>query len=156
MVKPDAITIISGGQSGVDRAALDFAMTRGLPCMGWCPKGRAAEDGPIDSKYPLKESIASDPAIRTRSNVAMADGMLLAYPDKYDEGTLIALRYCKDLKKPVYIVNWQFPPDPAEFAGWLSVNRIRNLNVAGPRESNAPGVYAFALSSLEALMGPEE
>ena len=156
MGNPEHITIISGGQTGTDRAALDFGLKHGIPVGGWCPKGRLAEDGPIDPSYPLLETSSEDPAERTRANVDASNGMVLIYLDMIDEGTRLALQFCKSLGKPVLLVNREFPPDQEEFSGWLLVNGIRNLNIAGPRESNAPGVYSFAYSSLEALLCMED
>jgi len=146
------ITIVSGGQTGVDRAALDFALQNNIPCKGWCPKGRIAEDGPIDPAYPLKETNTDDHTERTRANVRDAGGTVLIYLETIDEGSRTALQYCKSLGKPVYIINERFPANQDEFSGWLEVNGIKSLNMAGPRESNAPGVYDFAISSLETLL----
>jgi putative molybdenum carrier protein len=71
------IKIVSGGQTGADRAALDWALARGVPCGGWCPKGRKAEDGPIDLKYPLKETPSSSYLQRTEWNVRDSDATVV-------------------------------------------------------------------------------
>ncbi len=79
--------IISGGQSGVDRAALDFALKHRISCGGWCPLGRMAEDGKIPNRYPLKETESEDPSFRTRKNIEDSDGSLIIYSHEMDEGT---------------------------------------------------------------------
>ena len=73
--------IVSGGQSGVDRAALDFALENKIPCGGWCPKGRLAEDGRIHHRYPLRETSSTDYRVRTQANVEDSDGTLILYFD---------------------------------------------------------------------------
>ena len=69
--------IISGGQTGVDRAALDLALEFGIPCGGWCPRGRRAEDGPINTRYPLTETSSTDYGVKTKRNVKESDGTLI-------------------------------------------------------------------------------
>jgi len=145
--------IVSGGQSGVDRAALDFALQQGIDCHGWCPHGRLAEDGQIDEKYPLKETGSSDPSERTVLNINESDGSLIIYCSEPDEGTRLAIQFSKENKKPVYIIKKQDVLHPEEFIIWLEVNKVKVLNVAGPRESNDEGVYEFALEVMEKLLG---
>ncbi len=78
--------LVSGGQTGADRAALDVALRLGLPPGGWCPKGRWAEDGVISERYPLRETESDDPAERTGLNVREADGTLLLHMGQLDPG----------------------------------------------------------------------
>lgn len=145
------ITIISGGQSGTDRAALDFAIAHRLSCGGCCPKGRLAEDGKIDEKYPLTETASADPEERTKMNIDGSHGTLVIYSSEIDEGTVFTLQYAKTQMKPVYIVKHGETLNKEEFRLWVDINRIKILNVAGPRESRDEGVYAFAGKVLENL-----
>ncbi len=69
--------IVSGGQTGADRAALDWAMSRGVPHGGWCPKGRRAEDGPIPARYCLQETEAANYLVRTEQNIVDSDGTVI-------------------------------------------------------------------------------
>jgi hypothetical protein len=146
------LTILSGGQTGVDRAALDVALERGLPCGGWCPRGRAAEDGPIDGRYPLRETPSAEPAQRTEWNVRDADATLLLVAGA-SPGTELTERLAREMGRPVY--RWPLAgalPDPDAFRGWLQVCRVRTLNVAGPRESEAPDAYDAARAFLRAVL----
>ena len=93
------VKIISGGQTGVDRAALDFALKGQVSCGGWCPDGRTAEDGVIPLIYPLKETLTANTEERTFLNVAQSDGLLIIFRDMMDDGTLSALKNAKKLLK---------------------------------------------------------
>jgi len=97
--------IISGGQSGVDRAALDAAMKQGFVCGGWCPKGRKAEDGRIADKYPLTETKDESYETRTRLNVSDSDVTLILFRKNYDEGTRLTELMARTLQKPVLTVD---------------------------------------------------
>ncbi|OGQ50132.1 MAG: hypothetical protein A3I09_02565 [Deltaproteobacteria bacterium RIFCSPLOWO2_02_FULL_47_10] len=162
--------IISGGQTGVDRAALDVALELGLPCGGWCPKGRKAEDGPIDSKYPLKETESDDYAVRTEWNVRDSDGTLIITRGKPTGGTAYTVACCKMQNKPHLVIDlYNFPsprPSPTRGEGendglpsplmhqihsWLTRHNIRTLNIAGPRENNVPGIYQKARKIISSL-----
>ena len=130
--------IINGGQTGVDRGALDACLTNQFPCGGWCPKDRLAEDGKIDLKYPLCETNDRNYGTRTRKNVQDSDGTLIISPVKLAGGTMLTYQNAKKLNKPVLIVT----PDKSGHEEiittillWLNKNQIRILNVAGPRES---------------------
>ncbi|HET7463135.1 MAG TPA: putative molybdenum carrier protein [Longimicrobium sp.] len=144
--------IISGGQTGVDRAALDLALELGMECGGWCPAGRWAEDGPIDARYPLRETPSADPAERTGWNVRDSDGTLLLTGGA-SPGTELTRDIAQRLDRPVF--TW--PADAAEDVGlfrrWLHVYAVRTLNVAGPRESEAPGIYLQARRILRSYFG---
>ena len=146
------LTIVSGGQAGVDRAALDVAMERGIPCGGWCPAGRRAEDGAIDTRYPLRETPSADPAQRTEWNVREADGTVVLITSAISLGTELTRQIARRLGRPVYLGRLDALPDRDAFRRWLQTHKIRTLNVAGPRDSESPGVYASACAWLRATL----
>jgi hypothetical protein len=146
--------IVSGGQTGVDRAALDLALEVGLPCGGWCPKGRRAEDGPLPERYPLRETSTPAYPRRTALNVRDSDGTLILTRGAPDRGTALTARLAERDGKPCLTVDLAGRPDPAEVRAWLAANRIGVLNVAGPRESSSPGIYAEAKAFLRAVFSP--
>lgn len=135
--------IISGGQTGVDRSALDAAIEKKFPCGGYCPKGRRAEDGPINNKYPLTETTSSAYQVRTKSNIIDSDGTLIITKTKPDGGTALTISLCKNLKKSFFIFSTEkdYKNQVAEMMNWLETNKIEILNIAGPRESKEPGIY---------------
>lgn len=147
--------IVSGGQTGVDRAALDAALAAGFACGGWCPRGRGAEDGPIPDRYPLAETETDDPAERTRRNVAEADGTLVLAsggdPDRVADGTSLTARHACRLGKPLLILD-PVAAAPDSVVAWAAANRVRVLNVAGPRASTAPALYGPARSLIAAVV----
>ena len=142
--------IISGGQSGVDRAALDFSIKHNIPHKGYCPAKRWAEDGKIDPKYNLIETESSDTSIRTRKNVELADATLIIFSMQMDEGTQLTEAIAKQLKNPFYILNLD-RIKKNKFIDWVEQNQISSLNIAGPRESNSPGIYISSLEFLESI-----
>ena len=152
------IKIISGAQTGVDRAALDVALDLNLSHGGWCPKGRLAEDGIIDAKYQLQETRSSNYNERTIANIRDSDGTLIiiAYPaNKISGGTLLTLDEVQKQNKLWLLVNLLDAPEQKKTINWIQANAINVLNVAGPRESQCPGIYEKAFSylriSLQAL-----
>ncbi|MEA3364679.1 MAG: putative molybdenum carrier protein [Candidatus Hydrogenedentes bacterium] len=147
--------VISGGQTGVDRAALDVALRLGIGCGGWCPKGRFAEDGVLPPNYPLKETPTPVYAERTEWNVRDADGTLVLTWGPPTEGTAFTVDMARKHNKPVLIVDLETKKSgPEHVEKWLLENRIRTLNVAGPRESKCPGIYQDASAFLETLLSP--
>ncbi len=133
--------IISGGQTGVDRAALDVALELEIPCGGWCPAGRRAEDGVLDKKYPLQETESYRYDVRTRLNIAESDGTLIISPTPLTSGTALTRNFARKTDKPTLIIspNTLFAAELIE--PWLKEYRIAILNIAGPRESGQPGIY---------------
>ncbi len=146
-----ALKVISGGQTGVDRAALDAALEVGLPIGGWCPRGRRAEDGVIPHRYPLQEAPSVRYEQRTRLNVEHADGTLILARGPLSGGTQQTLLFARQMEKPYLVVQLDRRPDWETALGWLLEHSIRVLNVAGPRESNAPGIAAQARAWLVPL-----
>lgn len=153
--------VISGGQTGVDRAALDAARDQGLDCGGWCPKGRRSEDGPIPTRYPLKETESGDYRIRTRRNVADSDGTLILVTGGLTGGTALTRETALAEDKPLLVVDLDAPVALEKVCDWIRGNGVRTLNVAGPRESQRPGVghraheFLFALFSELKSGGPK-
>jgi hypothetical protein len=151
--------ILSGGQTGVDRAALDVALELGMPCGGWCPKGRRAEDGAIPERYPLVETGSAAYPPRTRRNVRDADATLALTRGAPTGGTALTVRRAQELGKPCYVADLTRHPDAGAVRAWTRAESIGVLNVAGPRESEAPGIYAEALAFLRQVLvssGPED
>jgi hypothetical protein len=145
------IKVVSGGQTGVDRAALDAARAVGLPCGGWCPRDRLAEDGPIAAIYPLVETPSADYAQRTRWNVRDSDGTLVLARGRVEGGTAFTVAVAWRRRRPLLVVDLATGPDPAEAERWIHKAGVRILNVAGPRESQRPGIGAEARAFLERL-----
>jgi len=145
--------IVSGGQAGVDRAALDVALELGVPCGGWCPRGRRAEDGPIPDRYPLRETSTREYPQRTEANVADSDGTLILKHGKMDRGTALTLELAERHGKPCLVLDLDERPDPARVIKWVAANHVRTLNVAGPRESSRPGIQAEAADFLRRVLG---
>lgn len=149
--RPAPVCLVTGGQTGVDRAALDAALALGIAVGGWCPAGRWAEDGPIPARYPLRETDGADPAERTQLNVRDSDGTLVLSPGEVEGGTALAAETARALGRPLLVV----PPRPDAVSGaadWARANGVRTLNVAGPRESEAPGVYEAARLFVATLL----
>jgi len=145
--------IVSGGQTGVDRAALDAAIELGIPHRGWCPKGRKAEDGIIPIRYRLTETSGTDYAERTRRNAEDSDATLILVQSNASDhplrgGTLLTWSCCQQLSRPVLLVRLQRPGPDKRLHDWLDEHRVKILNVAGPRASKAPGLYLAAKAYL--------
>jgi predicted Rossmann-fold nucleotide-binding protein len=144
--------IISGGQTGVDRAALDVAMELGLACGGYCPKGRYAEDGPIPDKYPLQETPSADTMQRTEWNVRDSDGTLILTLGQPTGGTALTIAHAQKLRRPCLVVDLSIPVNTDAINEWLAANQIQTLNIAGPRASESPQIYELAKAMLRNLV----
>ena len=135
--------IVSGGQTGVDQAALDFALENGIECGGWCPKGRICEAGKIPVKYPVKETENESYSFRTELNVRSSDGTLIFTKDYITgEGTALTIENCTALQKPylsIEITDFD-RKTKIGFRNWCFKNNVKILNVAGNRESHSPGI----------------
>ncbi len=147
--------IISGGQTGVDRAALDAAMEAGLAHGGWCPRGRRAEDGVLDLRYQLRETDTPDYARRTELNVVDSDGTLILNTGVLEGGSARTLKLAKIHDKPSHVANPEEADNLEPIRDWLARHGIETLNVAGPRESRRPGIYRQSRLLLDRLLsGP--
>ena len=144
--------IISGGQTGVDRAALDVALELGIHCGGWCPKDRKAEDGPIDQRYPLRETQSPNYPHRTEKNIREADGTLVLTTGPISGGTALTVELAVEYKKPHLIIDLNDKIDSIIFREWREKNTIKILNVDGPRESKAPGIHDRAIEFLTRVL----
>ena len=146
------LKIISGGQSGADRAGLDWAIANGIPHGGWCPKGRKAEDGIIPHRYHLTETNSGDYLTRTRWNVRDSDGtVIFTLKPMLSGGSLRTAEYA--LKKGKPILHIHQGADPNSLRPWLAANLIQTLNIAGSRESSEPGIYEFTSQPLQSSLG---
>lgn len=142
--------IVSGGQTGADRAGLDVAMKVGLPVGGYCPKGRLAEDGTVPEHYPLVEMTKGGYSARTERNVIESDGTLILNIGKLSGGTRLTVECARKHNKPHLVIQLDAAkPKVSTLAEWIDENNIRVLNVAGPRESKSPGVHQLACRYLE-------
>lgn len=148
--------IISGGQVGVDRAALDWAMEHDVPHGGWCPQGRRAIDGELPARYQLQEADSPSYAKRTRLNVRDSDATLIINQGTLDGGTRLTVKCAEQLGKPNLCV--QVNEDDSlgviadDIRRWLRVGRFHTLNVAGPRETKRPGIYAITRELLDRVL----
>lgn len=150
-----SLEIVSGGQTGVDRGALDAALKLGTPAGGWCPEGRTAEDGPIPDRYPLTELKGGAYAERTRRNVEDSDGTLVIHCGPFSAGTLLTVQICAELLKPFCLI------DAAEVSvekgattarAFVDANDLHRLNVAGPRASLWPEARSFTAALIRRLV----
>lgn len=140
------LKIISGGQTGVDRAALDAALASGISVGGWCPEGRKAEDGPIAEKYPLQELPDGGYKERTLRNVQDSDATVIIYFESISGGTEETLLFCLNEKKPYLLIDGSgITEDSASkrIKHFIHENQISRLNVAGPRASKEQRAYEY-------------
>ena len=146
-----ALKIISGGQTGVDRAALDVALRHGIKCGGWCPAGRLDEFGKIPDHYPVQELQGGGFTERTLQNVKDSDGTVVIYPGELRGGTEQTVRFCVELKRPHQLIDAsKISAEGAAklIADFVRENKIGILNVAGPRQSEWPEGYDYASRAL--------
>jgi hypothetical protein len=175
-----SLKIISGGQTGVDRAALDVALNHGIECDGWCPAGRLDELGRIPDRYPVKELKEGGYAERTLQNVKDSDGTVIIYFDQLRGGTEYTLACCKQLHRPYQLIDAAkiTVQDAAKLIDRF-VSRLRDprglarlrrsapagsvvdlvrddkidiLNIAGPRQSEWPEAHDYAFNMLDIFL----
>ena len=148
--------IVSGGQSGADRAALDFGLANDLRIGGWVPRGRLAEDGPIPERYPgLVETESTDPAVRTALNVRDSDATLVLSHGRLSGGSLFTLEEATRLGRPALHLDLDqlsIPSAAERLRRWLAEVRPGVLNVAGPRASQDARISADTMEVLAASL----
>lgn len=150
------LKIVSGGQTGVDRGALDAALSAGAPCGGWCPAGRRAEDGVIPDLYPLEEMRDADYRVRTRHNIVDSDATLIIHAGELEGGTALTLNLCRELARPHLLVNAETESagEAAErLRAFLAEHEVKVLNVAGPRASKWPEAAETARAIVGRMLG---
>lgn len=147
--------IVSGGQTGVDRGALDAALAHGFPCGGWCPRGRLAEDGSIPGHYPLSELDHGSYRERTIQNVIDSDATLVVYFGHLEGGTEQTVLHCIRRQKPYKLIDAE-EVSAAHAAdliiAFVTSHAVSTLNVAGPRVSKAPRAHAYAFEVVDRLL----
>ncbi len=149
------LKIISGGQTGVDRAALDAALESGVSAGGWCPEGRKAEDGPIAERYPLQELPDGSYKERTLKNVQDSDATIIIYFKSISGGTKETLLYCLNEKKPYLLIDGSgITEDSASkrIKHFIDENQISVLNVAGPRASKEKRAYEYTKQVITLML----
>lgn len=147
--------IISGGQTGADRAALDWAIKRGVPHEGWCPKGRKDEDGTIDQRYNLIETPSEDYSQRTEWNVRDSEGTaVFSIRRELRGGSLLTVKLAEQYNKPVIHLRQEDEQanHAQELRSFIAKFGISVLNIAGPRASEEPGIYQFVSSVLDGAL----
>lgn len=147
--------IISGGQTGVDRGALDAALQEGFPCGGWCPDGREVENGRIPDRYPLKELEGAGYRQRTIQNITDSDGTVIIHYTVPEGGTAETLAQCLKRKKPFHLIDaTEIKPKRAamRLAFFLQEHDVARLNVAGPRQSTAPAAREYTQRVINHLI----
>lgn len=147
--------IVSGGQTGVDRASLEWALAAGLDCGGWCPAGRIAEDGPIAAHFPLRETPAAGYAQRTEWNVRDSDGtVLFSRVPEIVGGTKLTKKFTSKWNRPCLVIVEKTTDAPSRrLHEFVEEHFIEILNVAGPREETEPGLAEFVRTVLEGAFG---
>jgi hypothetical protein len=144
------IKIVSGGQTGADRAALDWALAHNMECGGWCPKGRKADDGPIDPKYPLKETPSASYIQRTEWNVRDSDAtVLFSIEPTLTGGSKKTVEFARKHNKPWLHLCARDKSVAEKLKAFVEEHGVKILNVAGPRASKEPEVGEFVMRTLE-------
>ncbi len=151
----DSIGIVSGGQTGADRSALDWALAHGVACGGWCPHGRRAEDGPLHPRYPLVETPLTAYEQRTDWNVRDSDAtVIFSLSERLSGGSRVTREQALRRRKPCLHLHPGLDA-PALLRAFLDAHRPQVLNIAGPRASKEPRVGAFVRKVLDQVLGPQ-
>jgi hypothetical protein len=147
--------IVSGGQTGADRAALDAALDAGTPCGGWCPRGRRAEDGVIPRHYPLTEIDSPHYPDRTLRNVQDSDATVILSFGALTGGSAATSRFCREAGRPCLVIdaNHASTAQAARFISqFIAEHEVETLNVAGPRASGQPAIHDYVYAALSTLL----
>ncbi|MFC1524218.1 putative molybdenum carrier protein [Thermodesulfobacteriota bacterium] len=148
---PLPLHIVSGGQTGADRAALDAAIRLDLPHGGWVPEGRLAEDGRIPDRYQVKELPGAGYQERTERNVIDSHGTLIVSHGPLTGGSKLTRQFAEKHGRPILHLDLDeisIDAGAERIKDWLSTNTILVLNVAGPRASGDPLVYPAVIDLL--------
>jgi hypothetical protein len=151
--------IVSGGQTGIDRAALDVAMKHQMQCGGWCPVGRLDEYGRIPDRYPVKELPSGGSAERTAANVRDSDATVIFHCGEIRGGTEYTTQCCGEYKRPRLLLDAQIiaPQEAGKLISYfVDTLKIHTLNVAGPRQSEWSGGYDYASAALDKFVDRSE
>jgi len=148
------LRVVSGGQTGVDRAALDVALELGLECGGWCPRGRRAEDGAIPAVYPLRETPSQAYGQRTSWNVRDSQATLVLIRGRLRGGSARTVEIAARLGRPCLVVDLAAADAAERVLAFIAATGAHILNVAGPRESNAPGIGDEVAALLRRVLAP--
>jgi len=148
-----SLYICSGGQTGIDRASLDIAFELGLLSGGWAPKEKRCEDGTIPKRYFFLETNTSNYKERTFLNIIESSATLIFLPKDPTKckGTFLTIKYVKENNKPYFISNIK-NPNYKEILVWLKSIEPKILNIAGPRESNYPGIYKEGINVISKII----
>lgn len=136
--------IISGGQTGADRAALDFAIEFDIPHGGWLPLGRLTEEGKLPETYNLTELPTRSYPVRTEKNVVEGDGTVVFSHGSLEGGSLLTQKMAKSHQKPCLHLDLLGQNDQGsakDLLAFVHEHQIRILNIAGPRASGDPQIY---------------
>jgi len=147
--------IVSGGQTGVDRGALDAAIDLKIAHGGWCPRGRLAEDGVIPERYELTDTSSPKYSFRTEQNVIDSDATLILHVGDISGGTHLTRRMAAKHDKPCLVVDMTDGDAIVATRRWIAENAISVLNIAGPRESSAKGISTIASDFVRTLFATE-
>lgn len=146
--------MVSGGQTGADRAGLEAALELGIPIGGHCPKGRRAEDGQVPRRYRLTPTASSDYRVRTALNVARSNATVVFTFGPPTSGSRLTIKEAEQLGKPVLHVDLDEPDPVTRVQNFLVEYQPRTLNIAGSRESGAPGIFEATLRVLTVALAP--
>lgn len=146
------IKIVSGGQTGVDRAALDVALKLGIPCGGWCLKGRAAEDGTISTRYPLFQISSDDPFEVIERNVQDSEATLVLTLGRPKAGAAFTIETALREERPCLVVDLTVPVSRRAARFWITRHEVHTLNVSGPLATQHPEAYDLAAVFLEDML----